>query len=78
MSLGCVACRGVHRRYTALWVFLSALVIIINKYILSYAGFPFPIALTLIHMAYCASLSTVLIKAGVTDTCYMDRGTYMR
>ena len=65
-------------RYTALWVFLNALVIIINKYILSYAGFPFPIALTLIHMAFCAGLATILIKAGVSDTCHMDRGTYMR
>jgi hypothetical protein len=33
--------------YILLWIFLSASTILINKYLLSEAGFPFPIALTL-------------------------------
>ena len=52
--------------------------ILVNKYILAYAGFPFPIALTLIHMAFCACLAYLLIKAGISDTCHMDRSTYLR
>ena len=35
------------RRYVALWIALSAVVILYNKYLLAYGGFPFPIALTM-------------------------------
>ena len=34
----------------SIWIVLSAGVILFNKYILSVYGFPFPIALTMIHM----------------------------
>lgn len=61
-----------------LWIFLSAVVILLNKYVLAYAGFPFPISLTLMHMAFCSLLSTILIKLGVTETASMDRSTYMQ
>ncbi|KAG1665573.1 hypothetical protein FOA52_000720 [Chlamydomonas sp. UWO 241] len=64
--------------YIVLWIGLSATVILINKYILAFSGFPFPIALTLTHMAFCASLAFVLIKLGVSDTVHMDRQTYTR
>jgi hypothetical protein len=59
-----------------LWIGLSATVILINKYILAFSGFPFPIALTLTHMGFCASLAFLLIKMGVTETAHMDRKTY--
>jgi hypothetical protein len=54
------------------------LVILLNKYVLAYAGFPYPISLTLIHMAFCASLAFGLIKAGVSDTAHMDRAMYIK
>uniref|UniRef100_A0A7R9Z8N2 Sugar phosphate transporter domain-containing protein n=1 Tax=Chlamydomonas euryale TaxID=1486919 RepID=A0A7R9Z8N2_9CHLO len=64
--------------YIAVWIGLSAAVILINKYVLAYSGFPFPIALTLIHMAFCATLAFLLIKLGVSDTVHMDSQTYTR
>lgn len=33
--------------YVFLWISLSSCVILSNKYLLAYAGFPYPIALTL-------------------------------
>lgn len=64
--------------YIVLWIFLSAAVILINKYILAYAGFPYPIALTLTHMLFCASLAASLIKLGVCEGASIDSATYMR
>ena len=65
-------------RYIVLWIGLSAAVILINKYVLAYSGFPFPIALTLTHMAFCASLAFLLVKLGVSDTAHMDSNTYIK
>lgn len=44
-----VAARHTPRthRYVLLWIGLSAAVILYNKWILAYAGFPFPITLTM-------------------------------
>ena len=42
--------------YVGLWITLSAGVILHNKWILTESGFPFPVALTMIHMAFCSSL----------------------
>ena len=70
---GCCPCR-----YITLWIFLSAVVILVNKYLLAFAGFPFPIALTLSHMAFCSTLAFLIIKAGMVDTVHMDSSTYMR
>lgn len=64
--------------YITLWIFLSAVVILVNKYLLAFAGFPFPIALTLSHMAFCSTLAFLIIKAGMVDTVHMDSSTYMR
>lgn len=38
----------------ALWISLSAGVILFNKYLLSSYGFPYPVALTLMHMGFCS------------------------
>ena len=43
--------------YVGVWISLSAGVILYNKYVLSVFGFPFPVALTMIHMAFCSSLA---------------------
>jgi len=47
-----------------LWVFLSAAVILINKYVLSYSGFPYPISLTCSHMLFCSGLAAVVVRLG--------------
>ena len=38
--------------YVALWISLSGTVILYNKWILAYYGFPYPITLTMWHMAF--------------------------
>ena len=43
--------------YVGVWISLSAGVILYNKYVLTVFGFPFPVALTMIHMAFCSSLA---------------------
>jgi hypothetical protein len=43
--------------YVGVWISLSAGVILYNKYILTVFGFPFPVALTMIHMTFCSSLA---------------------
>ncbi|KXZ44372.1 hypothetical protein GPECTOR_68g343 [Gonium pectorale] len=64
--------------YIVLWIGLSAGVILINKYILGYGGFPFPVALTMVHMALCSSLAFLLIKAGVVPTIQMENEMYYK
>jgi Triose-phosphate Transporter family len=48
--------REVVRNYTyvLIWMTISISVILFNKWLLAYSGFPFPIALTLWHMAFCS------------------------
>jgi len=48
--------------YVGTWIGLSAGVILYNKYVLVYFGFPFPIALTMIHMAFCSALAFVIVR----------------
>lgn len=38
--------------YVTLWIVLSGTVILYNKYILAYHGFPYPITLTMWHMLF--------------------------
>ena len=38
--------------YVTLWIALSGTVILYNKYILAYGGFPYPITLTMWHMLF--------------------------
>ncbi|GJP54169.1 hypothetical protein CLOM_g13269 [Closterium sp. NIES-68] len=47
-----------------LWIALSFSVIIFNKYILDrrLLNWPFPISLTMIHMAFCSSLAFLLVN----------------
>ncbi|XP_031102218.1 probable sugar phosphate/phosphate translocator At4g32390 [Ipomoea triloba] len=50
--------------YVAVWIFLSFTVIVYNKYILDRKlyNWPFPISLTMIHMAFCSSLAFFLVR----------------
>ena len=49
------------------WVFLSAGLIIYNKYILSRMGFPFPVFLTLWHQLFCTCLVWIMRALNMTD-----------
>lgn len=64
--------------YVSLWIFLSALVILYNKYILSVYNFNFPILLTMIHMSLSSILATIAIKLHLVDTIQLDRHNYTR
>ena len=67
--------------YVAIWIFLSFTVIVYNKYILDKKlyNWPYPITLTMIHMAYCSSLAIILIKLfKIVDPVSMSRDTYLR
>ncbi|CAA0821273.1 Probable sugar phosphate/phosphate translocator [Striga hermonthica] len=50
--------------YVAIWIFLSFAVIVYNKYILDRKlyNWPFPISLTMIHMAFCSSLAFAAVR----------------
>uniref|UniRef100_A0A7N0V373 Sugar phosphate transporter domain-containing protein n=1 Tax=Kalanchoe fedtschenkoi TaxID=63787 RepID=A0A7N0V373_KALFE len=50
--------------YVVIWIFLSFTVIVYNKYILDPKMFnwPFPISLTMIHMAFCSALAFLLVR----------------
>ncbi|KAK4419902.1 putative sugar phosphate/phosphate translocator [Sesamum alatum] len=50
--------------YVAVWIFLSFTVIVYNKYILDKKlyNWPFPISLTMIHMAFCSSLAFAAVR----------------
>ncbi|XAR70960.1 hypothetical protein NMG60_11028018 [Bertholletia excelsa] len=50
--------------YVAIWIFLSFTVIVYNKYILDRKlyNWPFPISLTIIHMAFCSTLAFLCIR----------------
>src|SRR5690349_3627276 len=54
-------------RYMLLWICLSASVILMNKYILDpeLGGFPFPLTLTCIHMAFCSIVAWTMVKTGL-------------
>jgi hypothetical protein len=60
-----------------LWIFLSAAVILLNKYVLSMSGFPYPVALTCIHMGFCSSLAWILVKLGVVEATPITVDVYL-
>ncbi|VVB09000.1 unnamed protein product [Arabis nemorensis] len=67
--------------YVAIWIFLSFTVIVYNKYILDKKlyNWPYPITLTMIHMAFCSSLAIILIKVfKIVEPVSMSRETYLR
>ncbi len=66
------------RRYVFLWIGLSALVIMVNKYILSFSGMPYPIFLTLSHMALCGLLAALLLFFRVTEPVKIETNVYIQ
>jgi hypothetical protein len=61
-----------------MWIFLSACVILINKQVLAFSGFPYPIALTLSHMGFCSTLAWVIISLGFADKPNVPADVYIR
>ncbi|XP_073316979.1 probable sugar phosphate/phosphate translocator At2g25520 [Primulina huaijiensis] len=67
--------------YVAIWIFLSFTVIVYNKYILDRKmyNWPYPISLTMIHMAFCSSLAYLLVRVfKAVDPVTMSWDLYMR
>ena len=64
--------------YVGLWIFLSATVILYNKYVLAYYGFPYPVALTMWHMGFCSILAIGTVKLGYVEPVGMSRETYVQ
>jgi hypothetical protein len=61
-----------------LWIFLSAFVILVNKYVLSMAGFPYPVALTCTHMLFCSAMAFLIVRLGWADAVPISADTYLR
>ncbi|PIM99253.1 Glucose-6-phosphate/phosphate and phosphoenolpyruvate/phosphate antiporter [Handroanthus impetiginosus] len=67
--------------YVAIWIFLSFTVIVYNKYILDRKlyNWPYPISLTMIHMAFCSSLAYLLVRVfRVVDPVTMSWDLYLK
>ena len=67
--------------YVGIWIFLSFTVIVYNKYILDKKlyNWPFPISLTMIHMAFSSLVSFLLIRVfRVVEPAHMARPVYIK
>ncbi|KAG9141538.1 hypothetical protein Leryth_019055 [Lithospermum erythrorhizon] len=67
--------------YVAIWIFLSFTVIVYNKYILDKKmyNWPYPISLTMIHMAFCSSLAYILVNVlKVVEPVTMSWDLYLK
>ncbi|CAA2988931.1 probable sugar phosphate phosphate translocator At2g25520 [Olea europaea subsp. europaea] len=66
--------------YVAIWIFLSFTVIVYNKYILDRKlyNWPFPISLTMIHMAFCSSLAVIAVRVfKLVEPAALSRRVYL-
>ncbi|GER32582.1 nucleotide-sugar transporter family protein [Striga asiatica] len=66
--------------YVAIWIFLSFSVIVYNKYILDRKlyNWPFPISLTMIHMAFCSSLAFAAVRVfKLVEPAALTRRVYL-
>ena len=64
--------------YVTLWITLSGTVILYNKWILAYYGFPYPISLTMWHMAFSAILAFLCVRTGYVPAVNMTTDTYLK
>mmetsp|Transcript_12155 Transcript_12155/g.39980 ORF Transcript_12155/g.39980 Transcript_12155/m.39980 type:complete len:337 (+) Transcript_12155:83-1093(+) len=48
--------------YVLTWMSISCAVIMFNKWVLAYSGFPFPLSLIMWHMIFCSALSFLLVR----------------
>mmetsp|Transcript_31748 Transcript_31748/g.38342 ORF Transcript_31748/g.38342 Transcript_31748/m.38342 type:complete len:333 (+) Transcript_31748:405-1403(+) len=66
--------------YVGTWMVISMGVIMYNKWILAYYGFPYPLALTMWHMFFCSTIAFVMVRVlkvvkpvGMTNKDYQRR-----
>ncbi len=64
--------------YVSIWIGLSGTVILYNKWILAYYGFPYPIALTIWHMTFSSALAFAVVRLGYVEACNMSAETYVK
>ncbi|WIA28015.1 hypothetical protein OEZ86_010603 [Tetradesmus obliquus] len=72
--------REVVRSYTyvGIWMSISIAVILFNKWLLAYSGFPFPIALTIWHMGFCSAIGCFAVRVlGLVKSHNMTAREYM-
>ena len=63
--------------YVIIWMSISIAVILFNKWLLAYSGFPYPIALTMWHMTFCSSIAFVAVRVlGVVKSHHMTPREY--
>ncbi|KAI3430431.1 hypothetical protein D9Q98_005026 [Chlorella vulgaris] len=64
MAVDGAVLQAVLKAYTfvLLWMSVSISVILFNKWLLAYSGFPFPIALTMWHMTFCSTIGFICIR----------------
>ena len=63
--------------YVIIWMGISIAVILFNKWLLAYSGFPYPIALTVWHMMFCSSIAFVAVRVlGVVKSHNMSAREY--
>ncbi|KAG6649582.1 hypothetical protein CIPAW_07G221900 [Carya illinoinensis] len=77
-SVGRKICKSY--TYVFIWIVLSFSVIVYNKYILDKKlyNWPFPISLTMIHMAFCASIAFLLVRIlRLVEPVSMSRELYL-
>ena len=50
--------------YVLLWMSISISVILFNKWLLAFSGFPYPITLTMWHMLFCSTVGFLCVRVG--------------
>lgn len=74
----CILETGRVLSYVGTWIALSAGVILYNKWVLTRSGFPFPISLTMLHMAFSATLAATMIHLlKLTKPIKLTRAQYV-
>lgn len=69
---------AVNALYVSLWIGLSGTVILYNKWVLAYYGFPYPITLTMWHMFFSGTLAFICVRGGYVNSINMSSETYLR
>ena len=65
--------------YVVLWMAVSSSVILFNKWLLAFSGFPYPIALTAWHMLFCSTVGMLCVRGlRVVKSHKMSAHDYLR
>ena len=67
-------------RYTAVWIALSSVVILTNKWLLDrqLGGFPFPLALSAWHQLFCSAVAAALVRLRLVEAAPLPADVYVR